>query len=247
MATMKFVGAFLRSFWIQASWNLNRLQSTGWIVTIEPLLRLVPGGKHGRTYRDAMMRAGQYYNSHPFFANFAVGAVARAELKGVEPEQIERFRDAIKGPLGSVGDRLIWGGVLPVSSSLGLLTMIAVSPLAGVVVFLVLFNAVHVLIRAWGLRQGWRHGLGVSKPLHSRSLQGSIKLGEYATPFVYGLATPLLAEQLLNGFDVGARIAALAAAAMTVVCLRWLLPTIGAARLGAGAVIAALLIGALWA
>ena len=86
-----FLLAFLRSFVIQASWNFPRLQGTGWAVTIEPLLRLLPGGKHGRSYRDSIARACQYFNSHPFFANFAIGAVARAELKGVDAGEIRIF------------------------------------------------------------------------------------------------------------------------------------------------------------
>ena len=189
---MMFLLAFLRSFTIQASWNLHRLQATGWSVTIEPLLRLLPGGKHGRSYRDSMSRACQYFNSHPFFANFAIGAVARAELKGVEPEDVEKFRDAIKGPLGSLGDRLIWVGLLPIASSMGLLATVVVSPVAGVITFLFVFNVVHVVIRFWGLRAGLRHGFSVSKALHGRILQSSVKFGESAAPFVLGLATPVV-------------------------------------------------------
>ena len=36
------------------------------------------------------------------------GALARAELDGEPPARIERFRTALCGPLGSVGDRLVW-------------------------------------------------------------------------------------------------------------------------------------------
>ena len=243
---MKFVTAFLRSFFLQASWNFNRLQGTGWSITIEPLLRLLPGGKHGRSYRDAMARASQYFNSHPFFANFAIAAVARAELKGVDAEQVEKFRDAIKGPLGSVGDRLIWAGLLPVASALGLLAAVLVAPLVGVATLLVTFNVVHVAIRMWGLRAGWRSGFGVGKALHSRALQSSIKFGEFAAPFAFGLATPVLAVHYLSGFDTGARIAALGAAAVTVMFFRWVMPTASAARFGTAAIVLALVIGGLW-
>jgi len=127
-----------------------------------------------------------------------------------------------------------------------LLATVLISPLVGVVTLLVTFNVVHVVIRFWGLRVGWRSGLGVGKALHRRTLQASIKFGEIAAPFAFGLATPVIAEQYLNGFDVGARVASLGAAAVTVTISRWLVPTMSAARLGTAAIVIALVIGSLW-
>jgi mannose/fructose/N-acetylgalactosamine-specific phosphotransferase system component IID len=243
---MKFLSAFLRSFMIQGSWNYDRLQGVGWSVAIEPLLRKLPGGKHGSSYRYALGRATQYFNSHPFFATLAIGAVARAEYKGLSSERIERFRSAIKGSLGAVGDRFIWAGVMPVASTLGVLATVDISPLVGIITFLVAFNAVHFTIRAWGLRTGWTKGPAVANALYHPVLRGSVRIGGFAAPFALGIATPVVVEALFTGFALGARIAAVMAAAGMFICLRWLLPTFGAARLGALAIAIALLIGALW-
>ena len=51
-----------------------------------------------------------------YLASVAVGALARAELSGVNPAHIERFRTALCGPLGSVGDRLVWAGSTPIGA-----------------------------------------------------------------------------------------------------------------------------------
>jgi len=67
-----------------------------------------------------MTRQSAYFNAHPYLAAVAVGALARAELAGVPPERIERFRTALSGPLGSVGDRLVWAGWLPFCSLVAL-------------------------------------------------------------------------------------------------------------------------------
>src|SRR4029450_12988160 len=83
---------------------------------VEPALRLLPGGKGGTAYRAALARQCQYFNAHPYLASVAVGALARAELDGEPPARIERFRGALCGPLGSVGDRLVWASLLPACS-----------------------------------------------------------------------------------------------------------------------------------
>src|SRR3990172_13012892 len=104
---------FARLFAVQGSWNYETLLGNGIAFAVEPALRLLPGGKGGAAYRAALARQGGYFNAHPYLASVAVGALARAELEGEAPERIERFRTACSGPLGSVGDRLIWAGWLP--------------------------------------------------------------------------------------------------------------------------------------
>ena len=83
---------------------------------IEPALRLLPGGIHTPAFHQALARESRYFNAHPYLASVAVGALARAELDGEDPVRIERFRTALCGPLGSVGDRLVWAGWLPFCS-----------------------------------------------------------------------------------------------------------------------------------
>ena len=77
-------------------------------------------GQDGHAYRAALARESQYFNAHPYLAAVAVGALARAELDGEPPARIERFRTALCGPLGSVGDRLVWAAWLPLCSLVAL-------------------------------------------------------------------------------------------------------------------------------
>lgn len=105
-----------RLFAVQASWNYEILIGNGIGFCVEPALRLLPGGQGGDAYRAALARQSQYFNAHPYLSSFAVGALVRAELEGQPPVRIERFRTALCGPLGSVGDRLVWVGLLPTCS-----------------------------------------------------------------------------------------------------------------------------------
>jgi len=104
---------FVRLLALQGSWNYQTLLGTGIGFVMEPALRYLPGGVRGAQYRAALARESRYFNAHPYLAGIAVGSLTRAELEGVDPARIERFRSALAGPLGSVGDRLVWASWLP--------------------------------------------------------------------------------------------------------------------------------------
>jgi len=149
---------FLRLLAIQGSWNYEILLGNGIGFCLEPALRLLPEGIHSDHFKQALARESKYFNAHPYLASVAVGALARAELDGEPPERIERFRTALCGPLGSVGDRLVWAGWLPFCSLLALAVFgLGGGPVLVLCVFLGLYNLGHCGLRLWGLRTGWNN------------------------------------------------------------------------------------------
>ena len=184
---------YLRSLALQGSWSYELLLGPGMGFCVEPALRRLPGGRGGDAYRQALARQSRYFNAHPYLASMAIGALARAELEHVPPNQLERFRTAMCGPLGSVGDRLVWARWLPLCSSVALLAFaLGATPGAVLLIFLVLYNVGHFGLRAWGLRAGWRSGLRVAEALGAAPLrQGPVYLAR-GVAFVGGLALPLL-------------------------------------------------------
>ncbi len=182
----------LRLLAIQGSWNYETLMGNGIAFCLEPALRHLPGGVHAPAYKEAMARQSRYFNAHPYLAAFAVGALARAELDGEPPERIERFRTALCGPLGSVGDRLVWAGWLPLSSFLAL-AMFGLGRSAAFVVitFLAVYNAGHVALLLWGMRTGWNQGLGVAAGLGHPVLRRGPAVLARAAALAAGIAIPL--------------------------------------------------------
>ena len=188
---------FFRLLALQGSWNYETLNGTGIGFAMEPALRYLPGGIDGPAYRAALARESRYFNTHPYLAGIAVGALVRAELDGVEPARIERFRTALAGPLGSVGDRLVWASWLPFCS----LVAIGVygtggSPLAVVGTFLLLYNAGSILLRAWGLRVGLSRGLNVASALGNPVLRQGPEYIGCAAALVAGVALPLALQRV---------------------------------------------------
>jgi len=183
----------MRLLAIQGSWNYETLIGTGIGYSMEPALRLLPGGKNGTAYREALGRQSQYFNAHPYLAAIAIGALARAELDGESPTQIERYRRALCSPLGSLGDRLVWASWLPFCSLVALAFFaLGAGPLLTVAGFLLLYNVGHLWLRLWGLRVGWRDGLRVAPALGNPVLRsGPLGIGRAAAA-VGGLVLPFI-------------------------------------------------------
>jgi mannose PTS system EIID component len=198
-ASLRF-SMYLRCLAIQGSWNYEILVGNGVGFCVEPALRQLPGGIAGQPYRDALARQSVYFNAHPYLAALAIGALARAEVEQVAPERIERFRTALCGPLGSVGDRLVWAAWLPACSLVALLLFGAgASALAVVLGFLVVYNVGHLGLRDWALRAGWRHGLRVAIALGHPVLQHGPRYIGRVSAVLGGLALPLAVHRAIGG------------------------------------------------
>lgn len=191
---------YARCLAIQGSWNYEILVGNGVGFCVEPALRQLPGGIHGQPYREALARQSVYFNAHPYLAALAIGALARAEVEQVAPPRIERFRTALCGPLGSIGDRLVWAAWLPACSLVALL-LFGVGASAPVVVlgFLVLYNVGHFGLRDWALRAGWRHGLRVATALGHPVLQHGPRYIGRVSAVLGGLALPLAVHRAIGG------------------------------------------------
>ncbi|MCA2988843.1 PTS system mannose/fructose/sorbose family transporter subunit IID [Gemmatimonas sp.] len=190
----------LRCLAIQGSWNYEILVGNGMGFCVEPALRRLPGGIDGPPYREALARQAVYFNAHPYLASLAVGALARAELEQVPPARIERFRTALCGPLGSLGDRLVWAAWLPACSLVALLLFgFGWSPPAVILGFLVLYNVGHLGLRDWGLRAGWKHGLRVATAMGHPVLQHGPRYIGRVSAVLGGMALPLAVHRAIGG------------------------------------------------
>ena len=215
--------AWWRSFAVQGSWNYRTMIGGGMAFTMLPLLRRIHAGDPVRL-SESVARHQSAFNSHPYLAGLAAGALARAELDGESSASIERFRTALRGPLGTVGDRLIWAAWRPVC----LLSAIAafglgVDPLWSVALFLLTFNAGHIAIRVWGFRSGWREGLGVGKALHESWLEWVPRRLAPLILFLLGLDAVLLSRSVLDVVEWNGFLGGLAAVAafVALVAFRW--------------------------
>jgi PTS system mannose-specific IID component len=193
------IAIFGRLLAIQGAWNYETLLGNGIGFCVEPALRLLPGGVDSPAFKTALARESHYFNAHPYMASIAVGALARAELDGEAPERIERFRTALAGPLGSVGDRLVWAGWLPFCSLAALAIFgWGADAVAVVGFFLLTYNIGHFALRLWGLRMGWMHGLRVASALGNPVLRRGPQVIGRVAAFATGVAIPLALGRIIG-------------------------------------------------
>ena len=242
--------SFLRLFTVQGSYSYERMLGVGVGVAEEPLLRGLAGPgrseRNGAAYRAAVARGAHFFNAHPYLCGLAVGAAARAEHDGASPEQVERLRTALCGPLGSLGDRLVWAGWLPLTSALALVGVALGCAWPAVLAFLVVYNLGHVALRWWALQAGWRYGTRVAEALRHPVLQRAAALSAPAVALAAGAALPIVAQYLGGPFPGWARLTLAATAVGGFGLLRWRGGALGGLRLGLGLVAAALVAGWAW-
>lgn len=203
---------YLRLFAIQGSWNYETMIGAGLAFALLPVLRHV----HGSEGADqAALRHARFFNAHPYLCGVAAGALARMESEGVPPPTQERFKDALRGALGALGDQLVWGGWRPFCVLIALAAALLGAPwwlvLTG---FLLLYNAGHLALRGWGLAVGLQEGPGVARRLRDPWIRQAQGLMASAATFVAGLAAPLAALAYGPGRDVPALLPAAVLAAL---------------------------------
>lgn len=207
------ISTFVRSLLIQGSWNYRTMLGSGFAFALIPGLRRLFGEEPEET-RAPVERHIEHFNAHPYLSSVALGAVLRLEAEGADPETVRRLKVAMGGPLGSLGDALVWATVLP-GVALAALSMLWMgAPVwVAVTVFLVVFNAVHLGLRLWGFRAGLRAGREVGTLLAKADLSGWTRRLEPVVVLLLGL----LSGAVLGGrgglVDAGLLWLALAAAA----------------------------------
>jgi mannose PTS system EIID component len=162
--------AFLRSFLIQGSWNYHTMLGCGFAFAMLPGLRALYGAE-AREMAASLARHVELFNAHPYLSGVALGAVLKLERDGAAPETVRRFKLAVRGPLGSLGDSLVWASWLPVVSVLALALYWGGLPgWSAVALFLIVYNVGHVGLRIWGFRVGLAEGRDVGRRLAEAEL-----------------------------------------------------------------------------
>ena len=167
-------GVFIRSNLFQGSWNFERMQALGFCFSMVPAIRrLYPENNDAR--KQAIKRHLEFFNTHPYVAAPVLGVTLameeqRANGAEIDDGAINGIKVGLMGPLAGVGDPIFWGTVRPVFAALG--AGIAMSgSLLGPLLFFILFNAVRLLTRYYGVAYGYRKGVDIVKDMGGGFLQ----------------------------------------------------------------------------
>jgi PTS system mannose-specific IID component len=182
---------FVRSLTLQASWNHERMQNLGLLVTLLPWLRT--RRRDLTADRVFCRRYYEFFNTNPYLANFVIGGLVRLEEDRdggeVPPDMLTTFRDSLGRAFASLGDQLFWLGIRP-----ALVMGICLLGLAGQMVALVglvaLFAVAQLTLRWISLARGYALGLDLVELLHHphwhRGIAAAERLGMLLTGMTAG-------------------------------------------------------------
>lgn len=175
LTTLDLIRVYLRSFFVQASWNFQRMLNLGMTFSLLPILRKLTSDRGQQI--AFLKRHLRFFNANPFISTFGLGAIARIEeehvvgSRDISDEQIGRMQEILSGPLGSVGDQLFWKTFRPMAAAWGVASVLILG-IWGVVVFLLVFNVPHLGLRWYGLTRGYKMGTDIvrefARPMYKR-------------------------------------------------------------------------------
>lgn len=188
---------FLRSLLMQACWNYQRMQNVGFVFALAPALRRA--WPDPDKFSAAAARHAATFNTQPYMAGFILGNIARMEERAAAEgggdaaaARIMGVRQALGSSLASIGDRIFWGRLRPLTAEVCMMVWLAAgmtcwiipgdcSGVPGWVLFsgpvasVIFYSAVALYMRWKGLAVGYACGGSSSCGLDAFDWSGLIK------------------------------------------------------------------------
>lgn len=169
------IKAFWRwTFFSHANYNYERLQATGVIHALSPVLKRLYGDDPD-AMKEALQRHMEFFNTEPHFGGCILGStIAMEEQKAngapISGDMINSFKTGLMGPLAGIGDTLWQGTLIPIllsfTVSFGAKGNIFMGP--------ILFTILHIGI-IWTIGYlSWMKGYDLGKEGISKILSGSL-------------------------------------------------------------------------
>ncbi len=140
---------FLRSLALEANFNFETWQNTGFAFSIIPVLKRLYKTKEAMA--AALKRHLQLFNTSPYGSTLILGITAAMEEQNsndasFDEESISSVKLGLMGPLAGVFDSLFWGTFKVIAAGVG--TSLALKGnILGPVLFLLIFNVPHLVLR----------------------------------------------------------------------------------------------------
>ena len=180
--------AFLRSYFLLASFNYERMQNGGVAYTLIPAIK-----KLYQTKKNVLLRLSVTWNSsiHNHLWPTQIFGVTlaleeeRANGAEIDDAAISGVKVGMMGPLAGAGDPLFWFTLRPIFLSLG--AGLAVSGnVLGPIVFFVLWNVMVAAVKWYTQEFGYRAGTAITDDVSGNLLQQVTRGASMMGMFVIG-------------------------------------------------------------
>lgn len=179
---------FLRSMFLQGSWNYERMQNGGWAFSMIPAIKKLYKTKEDRA--AALTRHLEFFNTHPYVASPIIGVTLaleeeRANGAPVDDVAIQGVKVGMMGPLAGIGDPVFWFTVKPILGALA--ASLAMSGnILGPIIYFVAWNIIRMAFMWYTQEFGYKAGSKITEDLSGGILQDITKGASILGMFILG-------------------------------------------------------------
>lgn len=182
------ISIWLRSTFLQGSWNYERMQNGGWAYTMIPAIKRLYTTKEDQT--AALTRHLEFFNTHPYVASPIIGVTLaleeeRANGAPVDDIAIQGVKVGMMGPLAGIGDPVFWFTVKPILGALAASLAMA-GNILGPIIYFVAWNAIRMAFTWYTQEFGYKAGSRITDDLSGGILQDITKGASILGMFILG-------------------------------------------------------------
>jgi len=198
---------FFRSLALEANFNFETWQNTGFAFTIIPVLKRLYHTK--QSMAAALKRHLQFFNTSPYGCTLIFGITAAMEEqnsqdKDFDKESINSVKLGLMGPLAGVFDSLFWGTFKVIAAGVG--TSLAIKGnVLGPLLFILIFNVPHLLLRYNLTFTGYRAGTKFLQNLAKNNVMDRLTKGASILGLMVVGAMPATLMFITTPLTIGAR------------------------------------------
>jgi len=198
---------FLRSLALEANFNFETWQNTGFAFTIIPVLKRLYTTK--QSMAAALKRHLQFFNTSPYGSTLIFGITAAMEEqnsqdKDFDEESISSVKLGLMGPLAGVFDSLFWGTFKVIAAGVG--TSLAIKGnVLGPLLFILIFNVPHLLLRYNLTFIGYRAGTKFLQNLAKNNVMDRLTKGASILGLMVVGAMPATLISITTPLTLGAK------------------------------------------
>ncbi|MFL0251330.1 PTS system mannose/fructose/sorbose family transporter subunit IID [Clostridium neuense] len=173
------IKVFFRSLSMEWAWNYERQQNLGYCYSMIPIIRKLYDKAEDRA--QALKRHLEFINTTPHVSTLLLGISSAMEetnatTENFDTDSISTVKVGLMGPIAGIGDSFIWGTLRIIATGIG--TSLALQGnILGPILFLLVFNVPHYLIRYFCMMTGYKLGSGFLSKLQKSGMMDGLTYG----------------------------------------------------------------------
>ena len=178
----------LRSQFLQASWNYERMQNGGYAFLMIPAIKKLYKEKTEQIV--ALKRHMEFFNTHPYVAAPIIGVnlaleQERANGAPVDDAAIQGVKVGMMGPLAGIGDPVFWFTLRPILGAM--CASIAMDGnMLGPILFFLLWNVIRLGFLWYTQEFGYKVGGRITENMSGKLLENITRGASILGMFVLG-------------------------------------------------------------